>query len=65
MGKISIISYIVILQIDTSVGVIKKVNGVFVFHVNNSKRLCRLIHLITFTMLQTAVKVFVEREKKY
>ena len=28
------------ITINTSVGVIAKVNGVFVFHVNNSKKLC-------------------------
>ena len=36
------------ITIDTSVGVITKVNGVFVFYVNNSKK---LIYLITFTMI--------------
>ena len=28
------------ITINTSVGVMAKVNGVFVFHVNNSKKLC-------------------------
>ena len=39
---------------------VAKVNCFFVFHINNSKKLCRLIYLITFTVI---VKLFVEREK--
>ena len=48
---------------NTSVGAIAKVNCVFLFHLNNSKKICLLIYSIAFTMIAESCWAFCGERK--